>query len=80
MVNYIVLKNYVTLLFEKMGCPTADAEIVADLLVAAELRGIPSHGIMRVKDYFQMVEAHRINTNPKVKIVQIGRASCRERV
>lgn len=69
MVNHIVLKNYVTLLFEKMGCPTADAEIVAELLVAAELRGIPSHGIMRVKDYFQMVEAHRINTKPKVKIV-----------
>lgn len=69
MVNHIILKNYVTQLFEKMGCPPSDAETVAELLVAAELRGIPSHGIMRVKDYFQMVDANRINTLPKVRIV-----------
>ena len=26
-------------------------ELVADVLVEAELRGIPSHGLVRVKDY-----------------------------
>lgn len=69
MLSHILLKEYVMSLFEKMGCPRSDAEVVANVLIAAELRGIPSHGLMRVKDYFLMVDAGRINTNPKVKII-----------
>lgn len=69
MIGYIELKKYITRLFEKMGCPTADSEAVAELLVTAELRGIPSHGVMRVKDYYLMVEAGRINKNPHPKII-----------
>jgi len=69
MVNHVKLKQYITTLFERMGCSTTDAESVAELLVAAELRGIPSHGVMRVKDYYQMVAANRINTKPTVKVV-----------
>lgn len=69
MFQYTYLKDYTTRLFEKMGCPTQDAEIIADVLIAAELRGIPSHGLMRVKDYFLMVDAGRINVNPKVKVI-----------
>ncbi len=69
MFQHIYLKEYTALLFEKMGCPTQDADIIADVLIAAELRGIPSHGLMRVKDYFLMVDAGRINVNPRVKII-----------
>jgi len=69
MFQHTFLLDYTTQLFEKMGCPTQDAQIVADVLIAAELRGIPSHGLMRVKDYFLMVDAGRINVNPKVKII-----------
>jgi LDH2 family malate/lactate/ureidoglycolate dehydrogenase len=35
----------------------------------AELRGIPSHGLMRVKDYISLWEAGRINLKPTVKII-----------
>lgn len=69
MFQHTYLRDYTTRLFEKMGCPTQDAQIVADVLIAAELRGIPSHGLMRVKDYFLMVDAGRINVSPKVKII-----------
>lgn len=69
MFSHLLLKEYVMSLFERMGCPGPDAEVVADVLIAAELRGIPSHGLMRVKDYFLMVDAGRINTNPRVKII-----------
>lgn len=69
MIGHIELKEHITLLFESMGCPTAHASSVAELLVAAELRGIPSHGVMRVKDYFLMVDAGRINKTPQPKIV-----------
>jgi len=69
MFQHTYLRDYTTQLFVKMGCPTQDATIVADVLIAAELRGIPSHGLMRVKDYFLMVDAGRINVNPKVKVI-----------
>lgn len=69
MFQHSYLREYTTHLFEKMGCPTQDATIIADVLIAAELRGIPSHGLMRVKDYFLMVDAGRINVNPKVRVI-----------
>ncbi|MDX9770264.1 MAG: Ldh family oxidoreductase [Tenuifilaceae bacterium] len=61
------LQRFTQSLFEAMGCPSTDAEVVADVLIAAELRGIPSHGLMRVKDYYAMVKAERINTSPQVR-------------
>jgi Malate/L-lactate dehydrogenases len=69
MYTHQYLEEFTTLLFEKMGCPPADAKAVAELLVRAELRGLSSHGMMRVKDYFLLVEAGRINTKPNVRIV-----------
>ncbi|HUX55277.1 MAG TPA: Ldh family oxidoreductase [Williamwhitmania sp.] len=69
MYTHQYLEEFTTQLFEKMGCPTADAKAVAELLIRAELRGLSSHGMMRVKDYFLLVEAGRINTKPNVHIV-----------
>ncbi len=69
MYTHQYLEEFTTLLFEKMGCPSADAKAVAELLIRAELRGLSSHGMMRVKDYFLLVEAGRINTKPNVRIV-----------
>jgi L-2-hydroxycarboxylate dehydrogenase (NAD+) len=66
--NHNELTSFTESLFVAMGCPKHDAEVVADVLIAAELRGIPSHGLMRVKDYFEMVKSGRINTSPKVKV------------
>ncbi|MDD2196411.1 MAG: Ldh family oxidoreductase [Bacteroidales bacterium] len=67
--NHKELLSYTTQLFMAMGCSNAHARVVADVLIAAELRGIPSHGLMRVKDYYQMVASGRINVNPKVSVV-----------
>lgn len=66
--SFIELKQFTQSLFEAMGCPAHDAEVVADVLLKAELRGIPSHGLMRVKDYYAMADAKRINTSPNVKL------------
>ena len=43
MYTHQYLEEFTTLLFEKMGCPPADAKAVAELLVRAELRGLSSH-------------------------------------
>ena len=36
-------------LFTRQGMPRADAELVADALVWAEMRGMDTHGVMRAR-------------------------------
>ncbi len=52
-----------------MGCREQHALMASKVFLAAELRGLPSHGMIRIKDYFQLWEAKRINTAPDIKIV-----------
>ncbi len=63
------LENFIAHCFEKMGCSSEDSGIIAKVFISAELRGIPSHGVIRLKDYYELWKAGRINTSPKVKIV-----------
>ena len=64
--TYDYLKKFTITLFEKIGCPHEDALVVAEVLMEAELRGIPSHGLMRIADYIGLFEAKRINIKPNV--------------
>lgn len=69
MYTYDYLKNFTQEVFIKMGCPENDAITATDVFLAAELRGLASHGMIRIKDYFQLWQAGRINVNPNVRIV-----------
>ena len=69
MYTYDYLLSFTIRAFEKMGCPTCDAEAAAKVFLRAELRNLPSHGMLRMKDYFQLWEAGRINTKPRIRIV-----------
>ncbi len=40
-----------------MGCSPEDAKMATDVFIAAELRGYSSHGMIRIKDYFQLWQA-----------------------
>jgi len=63
------LKRFTKKLFIAIGCSADDAQTLAEILIAAEMRGIPSHGMIRIKDYIQMWEAGRITTHPQVSII-----------
>jgi L-2-hydroxycarboxylate dehydrogenase (NAD+) len=63
------LENFTRTVFEKMGCSSEDAKMATNVFIAAELRGYSSHGMIRIKDYYQLWKADRINVNPNVKIV-----------
>lgn len=63
------LRNFTIRVFEKMGCSKKDACVIAEVFMKAELRNLPSHGMTRVKNYFKLWEAGRINTKPKIKVV-----------
>lgn len=69
MYTYDYLKAFCEAVFVKMGCPKADAEITTKVLLAAELHGLGSHGMLRVKDIYALWKAGRINVTPNVRIV-----------
>jgi L-2-hydroxycarboxylate dehydrogenase (NAD+) len=46
------LKDYVARFFTALNVPEIDAHIAADVLVSADLRGINSHGVIRLHSYY----------------------------
>lgn len=63
------LEKNVFTIFKKIGCNENDAKTVTEILLSAELRGIPSHGIIRIKDYLLLWAGNRIKTQPNIRIV-----------
>lgn len=63
------LEDFTRKVFEKMGCSPEHARMATDVFIAAELRGYSSHGMIRIKDYFQLWQANRINVRPEIRIV-----------
>jgi ureidoglycolate dehydrogenase (NAD+) len=50
-----------------VGVPRADATIVADCLLAANLSGIDSHGVVRLAHYIRRLENGTIKTRPEIE-------------
>ena len=69
MYDYKYLENFIKALFAGVGCSKDSAQMVSKIILAAELRGIPSHGVIRIKDYYHHCKIGRINTHPHLKIV-----------
>jgi LDH2 family malate/lactate/ureidoglycolate dehydrogenase len=69
MYQYNYLFDFTKNVFIKMGCSERDADTIADVFLAAELRDHSSHGMIRIKDYYELWKAKRININPYIRIV-----------
>lgn len=52
-----------------MGCYLEAAEQATDVLLAADLRGIDSHGVARLSSYIRLWENDRINPTPEIAVV-----------
>ncbi len=66
---YHQLKQFAIDIFVKMNCPKEEANLAADVLLNADLRGIDSHGLARLSGYVRLWEAKRINSKPTISIV-----------
>ena len=55
--------------FLAMGCPPHQAQLAADVLVSADLRGIDSHGVARLSGYVRLWEVGRVNAQPHISII-----------
>ncbi len=67
--TYQYLFDFTREAFMKMGCNHDHATTIAEVFLAAEIRDIPSHGMIRLKDYYQLWEKGRIKTSPDIRIV-----------
>jgi len=65
------LKNYVVRFFKAFDIPEIDARIAADVLVSADLRGISSHGVIRLHSYYgDRIRKNLINKHSPLKTIQ----------
>lgn len=52
------------------GLPAEDAEAAASCLVFANLRGVDSHGVLRLMQYARALAEGEINARPQVRLLQ----------
>lgn len=67
--DYDTLYQFTSSVFKKMGCSDAHTEMATRVLLAADLRGIDSHGVARLIGYVRLWEVKRVNAMPNIKII-----------
>src|SRR5919202_6453675 len=69
LVDPAALRARVASIFERLGTPAEDAQVVADHLVEADLRGVHSHGVIRVARYVEEIHRGQLNVRPNIRVV-----------
>ncbi|MDF2662015.1 MAG: hypothetical protein K0Q94_4806 [Paenibacillus sp.] len=64
-----ILRDFVSSLALKSGMKTDNAELLADLLVKNDLRGVYSHGSRQIATYARIMRNGSINPNPETHMV-----------
>lgn len=68
------LATWASDLLEAWGYEHDDARFIADLLVDANLRGVDSHGVLRLPAYARRVEEHLVNPTAQPIVTSVGGA------
>jgi len=63
-----VLKPFVQAVFEKAGFTPEGAEMQADVLVWANLRGVDSHGVQRIAWYLDLLDKGHMKPRPSIRL------------
>jgi LDH2 family malate/lactate/ureidoglycolate dehydrogenase len=64
------LESFMKDVFLKVGVPNEDAGICAEVLISSDLRGIESHGVQRLKMYYDRIKTGVQSPVTKIKIVK----------
>ena len=64
------LRAFTTRVFEFFQVPSEDAILAADVLAYSDEHGIDSHGVARLKTYYDLLKAGRINPHPRLKVIR----------
>jgi len=64
------LADFCLRVFQKLGIPEQDARITSDVLVTADLRGIDSHGVARLRRYVDGLRTGVMVARPEVTVLR----------
>ncbi len=64
----LALERLAAALFVRAGMPESDAQLVADVLVWANLRGVDTHGVLRIPGYLNRVATGEFNPRPEMTV------------
>lgn len=67
--NYKKVRELTEALLTAMGASQHDALQVAHILLQADLRGIKTHGLMRLKEYYRLVKLGKIQPRATVQLM-----------
>jgi LDH2 family malate/lactate/ureidoglycolate dehydrogenase len=67
-VDWKELTTFTARLFERVGLPSEDAAIEAEVLVWANLRGVDSHGVLRIPWYVDLADRGEMNPRPRIRV------------
>lgn len=65
-----VAQSFMVDVFRALGVPAEDARICSDVLITSDLRGIESHGIGRLKYYYDRIKAGVQFTQTRFEVVR----------
>ena len=70
-ISWQLADDFMTAVFEKMGVPTEDARLCADVLLESDRRGIESHGCNRFKPiYIDRIKSGILNPVTKIDVLK----------
>lgn len=67
-IGYDELRGRVAGIFAGHGLPKPDAERIAECLIEADLRGVPSHGVNRIPIYTRRLRMGLVNPRPSLRL------------
>jgi LDH2 family malate/lactate/ureidoglycolate dehydrogenase len=62
------LREFTKSVFIAAGLPSEDAALEAEVLVWANLRGVDSHGVLRIPSYLAMLDRGDMNPRPTIRV------------
>ncbi len=68
-VDVDLLRNFIEDVFVKLNVSHKDSKIIADVIISSDLRGIESHGIQRLKTYYDRILKGIYNPITKIDII-----------
>lgn len=72
LIPHTQLTAFTTACFEELGLASADARLVAETLVASNLRGVDSHGVVRLPHYATRLANGSIKPRPNITAARTG--------
>jgi L-2-hydroxycarboxylate dehydrogenase (NAD+) len=68
--HFNIIQDFMIDVFKALGVPEDEARICSDVLIASDLRGIESHGVGRLKYYYDRIVAGVQFTTTEMEIVK----------